>query len=371
MLPCPFCNYLVLIDDKQDQCPLCKVPLNCNEAEKEQIKQLNWGGFTMKKRKVYYSMLGVFLVASAIFAFLVFNRQGLEVMGPIRTVIDPNAPPSFSYMIYGGFGDDTLSKPMDVAVIGQFIYATDTNNKRVQVFDIGGNPIFKFGEDGTGKGQFKFPYGIAGDKDGNVYVADLYNGCVTVHDSKGNFLKYFAESKPEEKILEAPGGIRIFDDKVYVTDIQRSKVYVFDLNGKKLLDIGEVGTKEGQFRAPNAVTVDKEGNIYVVDTGNQRVQVFDKEGKYIKVINGSPNGKGDSVFVNPRGIAIDSRGIIYVISNLTHFVYGYNQEGNQVFVFGGIGEDNDKFTLPNGLFIDSNDDVYVTDTTNQRIAVYR
>ncbi len=122
------------------------------------------------------------------------------------------------------------------------------------------------------------------------------------------------------------------------------------------------------------VEFDKDGNLYVVDTGNQRVQVFDKDGKLVKIINGSPEGKGSSVLVNPRGIGIDSRGIVYIVSNLTHFVYGFDKNdmtGKSLFAFGGNGESNSQFSLPNGLYVDENDQVYITDTTNQRVAIYR
>ena len=327
----------------------------------------------MKKSKTYISMLATFLIVSIVFCYLFLYRD-TNLSALVQKATNNKAQPAFNMMIYGGFGNDALSKPMDVAVINQFVYVTDTNNKRVQVFDIGGTPIFKFGKEGTGKGEFKFPYGIAGDKQGQVYVSDLYNGCISVFDSKGKFIKYFAEKDPNETIIEAPGSLRIYGDKLYVTDIKKSKVLVFDLTGKLLKEIGGLGQKEGQFQAPNALTIDKDGNLYVVDTGNQRVQVFDKDGKYVRSINGSTNGAGASLFVNPRGIGIDSRGILYVVSNLTHFIYGFDlsdKTGLKLFTFGGSGESNTQFSLPNGLFVDVNDNVYITDTSNQRVAVYK
>lgn len=322
----------------------------------------------MRKRNVYLTMVGIFVIITAAF-FLYTYLQKQDQMAVQPQSSDQNAKPNYSFMIYGGFGPDALNKPMDLAVVGQFIYATDTNNKRVQAFDLAGNPLFKFGGDGEGPGKFKFPYGIAGDKKGNVYVADLYNSNISIFDAKGKFIKYFIDKK--SKLLESPGGLRIFNDKVYVTDIQKSKLLVFDMQGKKVQEIGQLGQKPGQLRAPNAVTLDRDGNIYVTDTGNQRIQMFDKAGKLKKVINGSPDGKGDSVFVNPRGIGVDSNGTLYVVSNLTHFIYGFDKDGKQLFVFGGSGEANDQFSLPNGLFIDENNQVYITDTMNQRIAVYK
>jgi len=322
----------------------------------------------LKKRHVYNTMLIIFIGISVAFGYMFYSQT--EIMA-IPAMVDPNGPPKFSRMIYGGFDKEALDKPMDVSVIGQFIYVTDTNNQRVQVFDLGGSPVFKFGEQGEKPGQFEFPYGIDGDSQGNVYVADLYNGCVSVHDAKGKFIRYFAEKDPGEKIIDTPGGLRIIDNKVYVTDINQSKVLIFDLEGKKLQEIGKMGQNPGEFRAPNAVTADGDGNIYVVDSGNQRVQVFDSAGKFLRIINGSTDGKGPSVFVNPRGIGVDSQGTVYVLSNLTHYLYGFDKEGNQEFVTAGYGSAPDRFVLPNGLYITENDEVYVTDTGNQRVAVYQ
>lgn len=315
-------------------------------------------------------MGATFALVSALFVALFLIR--VNPIALTARTISKNVAPVFSHMIYGGFGEDALNKPMDVAVIDSFIYVTDTNNKRVQVFDIAGSPIFKFGKEGEGPGEFKFPYGVAGDSQGNVYVSDLYNGSISILDSKGKFIKYFAEKDQKETTIEAPGSFRINNNKVYVTDIKKSKLLVFDMDGKKLMEIGEPGIKEGQFRAPNAVAIDVDENIYVMDTGNQRIQEFDKAGKFIRVINGSVDGnQQNTVFVNPRGIAIDSRGIIYSVSNLTHTIYGFDQTGKQVFAFGGNGESNTQFALPNGLFIDKDDNIYITDSSNQRVAVYK
>lgn len=320
-----------------------------------------------KKRNVYNLMALIFLAISTAFGYLFFTQTEVS---SIPQMANPNGPPTFNRMIYGGFGEDAIAKGMDVAVTDQFIYVSDAKNHNVQVFDLGGTPVFKFGEQGTGPGKFQFPYGICGDGKGNVFVADLYNGSVSVHDAKGKFIRWFGEKDPGEKTIESPGGLRIIDNKVYITDITKCKVYVFDLEGKKLMEIGKLGVKDGEFRAPNAVTADANGNIYVVDTGNQRVQVFDKTGKFIRIINGSKDGRGTGSLVNPRGIGIDSTGRIYVVSNLTHYIHGFDQNGQQLFIIGGNGSGNGQFSLPNGLFVTPSNEIYVTDTTNQRVAIF-
>jgi DNA-binding beta-propeller fold protein YncE len=322
---------------------------------------------TMKKKTVYISVTTLVVLSVAFFAVIYFfNLQ--NKLKPYVASVNKSGPPAFTQSFYGDF-NNPLVKPMDVAKVGQYIYVSDASDKKVQVFDQAGTPILKFGKAGNKEGEFNFPYGIDGDKEGNIYVADLYNGNISIFDSKGKFIRYFKE-KNQEKVITSPGGLRIFNDKLYVTDIKQNKLFIFNLKGEKLKEFGGAGVKEGQFIAPNAVTVDKDEHIYVTDSGNNRVQVFDKNGKFLKIINGSKDGKGDPTFVNPRGVAVDSQGTIYIVNSLSHNIYAFDQKGKEEFELGGMGSDKDKLYLPNGLFIDDRDNLFVTDTVNQRVSEF-
>lgn len=325
---------------------------------------------TIKRKYVYWLVQLMFVVA--LVGFLYAYMTNVNPFNNIP-VITPGAAgePAFVKVIYGKFGGGEFDKPMAVTVANERIYVSDTNNKRVQIFDYEGNPIKTFGERGSKPGQFQFPYGLAGDSQGNIYVADLYNGTVSKHDKDGKFVGLFAEKQPSEKIFEGPAGMAIRDDKVYVTDVKQHVLKIFDLNGKLLSTVGKPGRAEGQLNAPNAVTVDKEGNIYVTDTGNQRVQVFDKDGKFVKIINGSVDGRGQSVFVNPRGVGVDDQGNVYVVNNLTHRLHIFDKDGKTKFIIGEYGEGEKQFSLPNGLFVDDRGRVYVTDSMNQRVSIFQ
>jgi len=321
----------------------------------------------MKKKTTYIWMAIMVLLSICLFVGIyLFNLQ--NKVKTIASAVDRDGPPAFMHAIYGDF-NESLDKPMDVAKIGEFLYVTDTNNKRVQVFDLSGTAVFKFGQEGKNEGEFRFPYGITGDTEENIYVADMYNGNISIFNRDGEFIRYFKESG-DEKLINSPGGLRIFNDRLYVTDIKENKVFVFNLEGEKLLEIGSVGREVGEFLAPNAVTIDKQENIYVTDSGNNRVQVFDKDGNFLRIVNGSDDGTGDSTFINPRGIGVDSRGILYVVNNLSHYVYGFDANGKKLFQFGGMGDANDQFYLPNGLYIDERDEIFITDTLNERVLFY-
>jgi DNA-binding beta-propeller fold protein YncE len=177
----------------------------------------------VKKKNVYrWSAIIVFLTIATFVAIYFLNLQDkVKVANPL----DRNGPPVFSQLIYGDF-ENSLDKPMDVSKIGEFLYVSDTNNKQVQVFDTAGTFIFKFGKEGDGEGEFMFPYGITGDEKGNIYVADLYNGNISIFDKKGKFISYFKEENQAEQAIKAPSGIRIFDKKLYVADIEKNKVLI-------------------------------------------------------------------------------------------------------------------------------------------------
>ncbi|MDP4085174.1 MAG: 6-bladed beta-propeller [Bacillota bacterium] len=319
------------------------------------------------KKKTVYIWMGTFVALSvALFAVIYYfhlQNDAIKIASNVK-----GGPPTLSNYIQGDMSNP-LDKPMDVTKIGQYVYVTDTNHKQVQVFDPSGTPIFKFGKQGTGQGEFQFPYGIAGDKDGNVYVADLYNDKISIFTEKGKFIKYFNFANKADT-PKSPGGLRIYSNKLYVTDIQGNRVMIFDLKGKKLLELTTATAKDDTLNAPNAVTIDSDNNIYVSDTGNQRIVCYDKTGKFTRIINGSIGGTGDSKFVNPRGIGVEPNGTLLMVDNMTHYVYGFDKNGKQVFQFGGLGSDKGQFYLPNGLYVDSNGQILITDTVNERVDLY-
>lgn len=275
------------------------------------------------------------------------------------------AEPTFLAPLYGPVSNP-LKKPMAVAVANRRIYVADTDNHRVFVFDYDANPLFGFGSNGTGEGQLRFPYGIAADSQGQVYVADLYNGNISVFSPDGAFLRYFGSKGDFIK----PAGLAIDGDKLYLTDVAQSQVIVYSLEGQKLLTFGKPGKGDGELSSPNAVA-HSAGKIFVSDTANDRIVVFDDQGNFITKFNGSTAGNKVSVLINPRGIGVDAKGTVYVVSNLTSKVHGFNEQGELLLSFGENGAGEAQFRLPNGLAVDDQGKIYVTDTGNARLQIFQ
>lgn len=310
------------------------------------------------------TIVALTVVLFAVISFFHLQNKAVNAASTLK-----GGKPALSGYIQGDMSNP-LDKPMDATKVGKYIYVSDTNHQQIQVFDSTGKFAFKFGSKGTGEGQFLFPYGITGDSKGNVYVADLYNGKISIFTSEGKFVKYFTDDSKNAGFYASPAGLRIYNNKLFVTDIKSNSVREYSLSGKRLLELTKAAADDDILNAPNAVTIDDEKNIFVSDSGNQRIVKYDKNGKFIGIINGSKDNKGDSKFVNPRGIGVQPNGTLLVVDNMTHYVYGFDQKGKQKFQFGGIGSDNNQFYLPNGLFVDSQGEIFITDTVNERVALY-
>lgn len=115
--------------------------------------------------------------------------------------------------------------------------------------------------------------------------------------------------------------------------------------------LGTPGNGNGQFNQPTDLAFDKSGNIYVMDNANQRVQVFYPNGNYLTSW-GSVNG---------WGIAVDSNNYIYVTGSASNTIYKFSSSGSPVTQWGSLGGGNGQFDSPNGIAIDANNNIFVSE----------
>ena len=164
----------------------------------------------------------------------------------------------------------------------KYIYVADSKNNRIQKFYTNGTFVKKWGSFGTGDGQFDLPVSIIIDSKGNLIVNDRGNNHVQKFDSDGKFLLRFGSTGTGDgEFSEVEHMATDKFDNIYVNDPQSGdtgsgnpRVQKFDTNGRFITKWGSFGTGDGQFKDPEHLTVDSEGNVYVTDKANNNIQVF-------------------------------------------------------------------------------------------------
>jgi DNA-binding beta-propeller fold protein YncE len=150
---------------------------------------------------------------------------------------------------------------------------------------------------------------------------------------------------------------------------------VYDADTFKLKrKIGTTGQKHelttpGDFARPSGLAVDQEGNLYVADTLNNRIEIFDADGKFISTFG--KNGDGPGYFARPKGVAIDSDGHIWVADGVQDRVQVFNREAQLLISFGGHGLLPGQFQGLVNVTADSNNRVFTSEIYPGRVQQFR
>lgn len=266
-----------------------------------------------------------------------------------------------------------LSKPYAVAVHRGRIFVSDSANRFVKAFDVPEGRFFKIGDDE--QGPLVKPLGLDVDAAGNLYVADATQRAVIVYNRDGKFLRKIGSPKMFDRLSSVtvePSGQRVFVVDIGGVSSDQHKVRVFDgVSGNHLFDIGKRGVGPGEFNLPRDVAIGKNGQIYVVDGGNFRVQIFDRAGKYLQSFGSV--GKQLGNFARPKEIASDPDGNVYVVDAAFGNFQIFSAEGDLLMY---IGERSDRdgpgrYTLPSGVYVDEDGRIYMVDQWFKKIDVFR
>ncbi len=155
------------------------------------------------------------------------------------------------------------------------------------------------------------------------------------------------------------------DGNVYVVDEGNCRIQKFDSNGNFITAWGQLGNRDGEFWFPQGVAVDSQSYVYVADTQNHRIQKFDSNGSFIT--EWGSRGSGEGQFLSPHGIALDSRGYVYVADSGNDRIQKFDANGNFIAKWGSRGSGEGQFWSPCGIALDSQGYVYVVDLGNYRI----
>ena len=249
------------------------------------------------------------------------------------------------------------------------VIISDPDLRAVHVFDPKGHTSFSIlGDQGR---RLRLPAGVAVDAEDNIYIADSEAGMVLVYNQYGQFVRYIGNFHGEN-MYERPTGIAI-DRKagrLYLTDTARNLVFILDLQGNVLKRVGtdRRGNGSGEFVSPTHIAVSDRG-IVVLDAEGSRIQVLDFDGNrigyYRVVVDPHPGVDREN------GLAVDREGNIYISYVARSIIGAYKPDGTPMGTFGQSGSRIGEFLAPKGLWVDANNRIYVSDTANARVQVFK
>ena len=154
------------------------------------------------------------------------------------------------------------------------IFIADMYNHRIQVLNKDLTYSHSFGKKGSSPKQLNQPYDVTFDNEGCLYVADFSNHCIKKFTSTGQYISRFSSEGSNPGQITNPTSIHIDNNLLYVSEYGNNRISIFDTNGCFIHCFGKYGSGEKDFNNPCGITVDSLGNLYVSDSGNDRLVVL-------------------------------------------------------------------------------------------------
>lgn len=274
-----------------------------------------------------------------------------------------------------GVADDLkgLVKPFDVAAWDGRVYVSDTVQAIIAVFDIRSGHYFEIGKEDPG--LIDKPLGLTVASNGELYVVDAGTKRIAVYNPEGQFIRHIGDSQTLDRPTDV--AVDLMRQRLYVVDTGgvdsiQHRVVVYDLGSGQLLHtIGTRGENEGEFNLPLQVALAPDGTLFVVDSGNFRIQGFNPDGSRKITFGGL--GRYPGQFARPKGIGIDRDGNIYVVDTAFGNFQIFDPNGQLLLFVGqhGASSKPGNYVLPAGISVDSDGRVYIVDQYFRKVDVYR
>jgi len=261
-----------------------------------------------------------------------------------------------------------IIKPYGVNLYDGKIYVVDTAANFVYKIDEKTKDVSYFGR--SGPGTLASPVDVAIDAKGMVYVSDVRHKAIIVYNQKGEY-QYAIGGK---LLFTHPTGITINKklNRLYIADTKGHNFKIFDLETKELISIiGKRGVGDGEFNFLTNMAIDtRNDNLIVSDTQNFRIQVFDKDGKFIRRFGKVGDRPGN--FARPKGVGVDTEGHIYVADSAFNNVQIFSDTGELLLYFGHAGYTQPgTFRLIAGLYINDDDKIVIADGFTGRVQTFQ
>jgi len=236
-------------------------------------------------------------------------------------------------------------RPWDVAHEKGKLYVLDRELKEVLIIDLATG---KFGRMGASVRQvIQDPFSIFIAENGYKYIADKGRGQVIVADARNEFFRAYGSSKQFD-----PVDVVVRGDRIYVADLKDHEVEILDrVSGDVVGRIGGLGKEEGSLYWPTHLALAPNGDLYVTDFLNFRIQRFDKDGEFVGKFG--YNGDTPGATPRPKGVAVDREGRLYVVDNAFELVQIFDVETARLLLaFGKFETGPGSSWLPAGINID-------------------
>ncbi len=240
----------------------------------------------------------------------------------------------------------SIGRPWDIGSSKGKIYILDRDVRKILIIDLV-EKKFDFLQDRR-LGKLNNPSGLWVTDDDIKYVTDINRKQVIVFGKNNEFLRFYGD----KTLFDKPLDVAVYGNFVYVIDMNKYQLFVLDKDtGNLVKTIGEGGTEDGLLYKPTHVTVDHEGNIFVNDAFNFRVQKFDPDGNFLQ----SYGSLGDNIgmFARPKGLDIDREGHLYVADAAFSNVQIFDDQSARLLLYFGVAKTGPGSTnLPAGVHID-------------------
>ena len=205
-----------------------------------------------------------------------------------------------------------------------FFWINYSNHKIIK-YNSKGKFVLEFGNFGANPGQIAWPYKVASDSQGNIFVVDYHD--ISLVSNMKDLRSYY-------------------------------RVQKFSPEGKFIWSIGAPGKRNGEFNgSPSDIAADDDGNLYVLDRGNFRIQKFSPSGKFLLAFGQYGNGKGQ--FDLPQSLLIDNNSNIYVSDSSNYRISKFDRSGKYLLSFGQEGYNDGEFKspYPSQIYFDKNKNI--------------
>ncbi|MDF1561761.1 MAG: hypothetical protein P1V51_01885 [Deltaproteobacteria bacterium] len=258
----------------------------------------------------------------------------------------------------------TLVRPAGVAVDGRgTIVVSDPGQSALFIFETSLGKVRRI--EAIGTHRLVSPMGVALDRQGRLLVTDSSLGLLARIDPGGEGEAEVLES------FERPTGVAVHPRtrEIFVVDTLAHQVFVLGDDLNLIRSFGSRGSEPGQLNFPTYLAFDPDGDPWVVDAMNGRIQRFDLEGAFLASV-GRP-GDSAGTFAHPKGIAFDEEGHLFVADALFGNVQIFERDGTLLLYFAETGSGPAQLDLPSGIAVDGEGRIFIADSANQRVQILR